>query len=108
MHDERFRRQMPSLFCMCILHKDINSLLQQGCFLVGLLNAQQGRSVTAKIGFSIDPDLHEKLLRRIGSILFQNHVESNLYVFVSVQFFFVFRSEFICCPFKKTVSDITW
>jgi hypothetical protein len=24
-------------------------------------------SVTARIGFSIDPDLHEKLLRRIGS-----------------------------------------
>ncbi len=45
------------------------------------------RSVTAKIGFSADPDLHEKLLCRIGSISFQNHVESNLYVFVSVHFF---------------------
>jgi hypothetical protein len=46
-----------------------------------------GRSVTAKIGFYVDPDLHEKSLRRIGSILFQNHVESNLHVFVSVHFF---------------------
>jgi hypothetical protein len=52
-----------------------------------------GESVTARIGFSVDLDLHEKLLRRIGSRWCKNHVESDLYVFVSIQFFFVFRSE---------------
>jgi hypothetical protein len=64
-------------------------------------------SVTARIGFSIDSDLHEKLLRRIGSRWCKNHVESDLYVFVSVHSF--------CCPFrmnllsfKNTESDITW
>ncbi len=63
-------------------------------------------SVTAKIGFSVDLDPHEKLLHRIGPISCQNHVESILYVFVSIHFFcFPFRMNF--CPFKKTVSDIT-
>ncbi len=66
------------------------------------------RSVTARIGFSVDSDLHEKLLRRIGSRWCKNHVELDLYVFVSVHFFFVFRSEWICCPFENTVFDITW
>jgi hypothetical protein len=65
-------------------------------------------SVAANIGFSVDSDLHEKLLHRIGSIWCQNRVESNLYVFVSVQLVFVFHSESIICPFKNTASDITW
>jgi hypothetical protein len=52
-------------------------------------NKQSG---TARIGFSVDLDLHEKSLRRIGSRWCKNHAESDLYVFVSVQFFFV-RSE---------------
>ncbi len=64
-------------------------------------------SVTARIGFSLDSDLHEKSLRRIGSRWCKNHVESDLYVFVSVHFF-VFHPEWICCPFKNTASDITW
>ncbi len=62
-------------------------------------------SVTAEIGFSIESDLHEKLLHRIGSISCQNHVESNLYVFVSVHFFlfsiqndFFVRSKRLLCP----------
>ncbi len=45
------------------------------------------RSVTARIGFSVDLDLHEESLRRIRSRWCKNHVESDLYVFVSVQFF---------------------
>jgi hypothetical protein len=45
------------------------------------------RSVTDRIGFSVDLDLHEKSLRRIRSRWFKNHVESDLYVFVSVHFF---------------------
>ena len=50
------------------------------------------RSVTARIGFSVDSDLHEKSLHRIGSRWCKNHVELDLYVFVSVQFFlFSFR-----------------
>jgi hypothetical protein len=54
---------------------------------------QSVQSVTARIGFSIDLDLHEKLLRRIRSRWCKNHIELDLYVFVSIQFFFVFRSE---------------
>ncbi len=60
-----------------------------------------GGSVTAKIGFSVDPDLHEKSLRRIRSISFQNHVESNLYVFVFVQFFFCFPFRIISLSVQK-------
>ena len=67
-----------------------------------------GSSVTANIGFSVDSDLQEKSLLRIGSIWCQNHVESNLYVFVPFNCFFVSRSESIFCPFKNTASDITW
>ncbi len=48
-------------------------------------------SVTARIGFSVDLDLHEKSLCRIGSRWCKNNVELDLYVFVSVHFFF--RSE---------------
>jgi hypothetical protein len=66
------------------------------------------RSVAANIGSAIDSDLHEKPLHRIGSIWCRNHVESNLYVFFSVQFFFGFHSESILCPFKITAADITW
>ncbi len=55
-------------------------------------NIKEG-SVTARIGFSLDSDLHEKSLHRIGSRWCKNHVKSDLYVFVSIQFFFVFRSE---------------
>jgi hypothetical protein len=51
------------------------------------------KSVTARIGFSVDLDLHEKSLIKIGSRWCKNHVESDLYVFASVNFFFVFRSE---------------
>jgi hypothetical protein len=72
------------------------------------MHKQHCRSVTARIGFSVDSDLHEKSLHRIGSRWSKNHVELDLYVFVSVQFFFVFRSAWICCPFKNTESDITW
>ncbi len=54
------------------------------------------RSVTARIGFSVDSDLHEKLLCRIGSRWCKNHVESDLNVFVSVQFFlFSVQNEFV-------------
>jgi hypothetical protein len=67
-----------------------------------------GGSVTANIGFSVDLDLHEKLLLRIGSIWRQNHVESNLYVLFFVQFFFVFRSESIRCPLKITAANNSW
>ncbi len=42
-HDWRFCRQIPSLFCMCILRLDVKTLLQQGYFFVGLLDAQWGR-----------------------------------------------------------------
>ncbi len=52
------------------------------------------RSVTARIGFFIDSDLHEKSLRRIGSRWCKNHVESDLYVFVSIRFFSV-QNEFV-------------
>ncbi len=63
------------------------------------------RSVTARIGFSIDSDLHEKLLRRIGSRWCKNHVESDLYVFVSVNFFlFSIQNEFVVR--SKTLSPI--
>ncbi len=61
--------------------------------ILSALPAESRGSVTAKIGFSVDSDLHEKPLHRIGSRWCQNHIELNLYVFVSVQFFFVFRSE---------------
>ena len=61
------------------------------------------RSVTARIGFSVDSDLHEKSLRRIGSRWSKNHVGFDLYVFVSVHFFlfsiqneFVVRSRTLC------------
>ncbi len=57
--------------------------------------------VTAKIGFSIDSDLHEKLLHRIGSIQCQNHVESNSYVFVSVKLFFCFPFRMIFLSVQK-------
>ncbi len=53
-------------------------------------------SVTARIGFSVDLDLHEKLLRRIGPRWCKNHVELDLYVFVSVLFFPV-QNEFVVC-----------
>jgi hypothetical protein len=46
-----------------------------------------GGYITARIGFSVDSDLHEKLIRRIGCRWCKNHVESDLYVFVSVHFF---------------------
>jgi hypothetical protein len=52
-------------------------------------------SVTARIGFSVDLDLHEKSLRRIGSRWSKNHVELDLYVFVFVQFFFSVQNEFV-------------
>ncbi len=65
------------------------------------------RSVTARIGFSVDSDLHEKSLHRIGSRWSKNHVESDI-CFCFHSFFFVFHSEWICCPFKNTESDITW
>jgi hypothetical protein len=80
------------LYFVCASCIDENTLLQQGYFMVGLLDAHWGRSVTARIGFSVDLDLHEKSLRRIGSRWCKNHVESDLYVFVSVQFFFVLCS----------------
>ncbi len=58
-------------------------------------------SVTARIGFSVDLDLHEKSLRRIGSRWCKNHVELDLYGFVSVHFFpiqneFVVRLRTLC------------
>jgi hypothetical protein len=64
------------------------------------------RSVTARIGFSVDLDLHEKSLRRIGSRWCKNHVELDLNVFVSVHFLFLFsvQNEFVVC--SKTVSPI--
>ncbi len=36
----RLCRQIPSLFCMCILRIDVNTLLQRRYFTVGLLDAQ--------------------------------------------------------------------
>ncbi len=66
------------------------------------------RSVAANISFSVDLDLHEKSLHRIGSIWCQNYVESNLYGFFLFNFVFVFRSESILCPFKITAANITW
>ncbi len=68
-------------------------------------NCASARSVTARIGFSIDSDLHEKLLRRIRSRWCKNHVESDLYVFVSVQFFSV-QNEFVVR--SKTLSPILY
>ncbi len=67
-------------------------------------------SVTAKIGFSVDPDLHEKLLRYVESDLDgAKTMKNRIYMFVfPFIFFFVFRSELICCPFQNTVSYITW
>ncbi len=62
-------------------------------------------SVTDRIGFSVDLDLHKKLLHRIGSIWCKNHVELDLYVFVSVQFFlFSVQNEFVVR--SKTLSPI--
>ncbi len=69
-----------------------NSSVGFGMVLLILLCACD-RSVTARIGFSVDSDLHGKSLRRIGSRWYKNHVESDLYGFFSAQFFFVFRSE---------------
>jgi hypothetical protein len=46
----------------------------------------------SRIGFSVDLDLHEKMVRRIGSRRCKNHVESDLY-FCFRSFFFFFRSE---------------
>jgi hypothetical protein len=65
-------------------------------------------SVTAKIGFSVDPDLHEKSLRRIGSRWCKNHEESDLYVCVSVHFLFCFPFRIKLLSVPKAVSDITW
>ncbi len=59
------------------------------------------RSVAANICFSIDSDLHEKSLHRIESIWCQNHVESNLYVFVSFQLFFSFPFRIIFLSVQK-------
>ncbi len=61
-------------------------------------------SVTARIGFSVDSDLHEKSLRRIGSRWCKNHVESDLDVFVSVHFFVSVQNEFVVR--SKTLSPI--
>ncbi len=58
-----------------------------------------GRSVTARIGFVVDSDLHEKLLHRIGSRWSKNHVELDLYVFC-------FRSIFCCFPFRMNLLSI--
>jgi hypothetical protein len=69
--------------------------------------AKNQQSVAANIGFTVDLDLHEKLLHRIGSIWCQNHIELNLYVCFFFNFF-VFHSESILCPFKITAADITW
>ena len=56
-------------------------------------------SVTARVGFSVDSDLHEKSLRRIGSRWCKNHVELDLYVFVSVHFC-------CCCPFRMNLLSV--
>jgi hypothetical protein len=62
--------------------------------------------VTYSLPLFVDLDQHEKLLHRIRSILCQNHVELNLYVFVSVHLFFrfPFRINFLsvqkyCCRY---------
>ncbi len=53
-------------------------------------------SVTARIGFSVDPDLHVKLLHRIGSRWCKNHEELDLCVCASVHFFlFSTQNEFV-------------
>ncbi len=54
-------------------------------------------------------DLHEKPLHRIRSIWCRNHLESNLYVFFSVHFFFLFRINSLsvknyCCQYYMTLS----
>ncbi len=54
------------------------------------------RSVTARIGFSVDSDLHEKLLRRIESRWCKNHVESDLCFCFRLNFFlFSVQNEFV-------------
>jgi hypothetical protein len=62
------------------------------------------RSVTARIGFSVDSDLHEKSFRRIGSRWWKHHVNFDLcFCFRS----FFSHSEWFFCLCKKTASDIT-
>ncbi len=53
-------------------------------------------SVTARIGFSVDSDLLEKSLRRIGSRWCKIHVESDLYILFPFIFFSV-QNEFVVC-----------
>jgi hypothetical protein len=65
-----------------------------------------GGSVTAKIGFSVDLDLHKKYVA--SDLDGAKTMKNRIYVCVSIHFLFVFHSELICCPFQNTVSDITW
>jgi hypothetical protein len=73
-------------------------------FETGGAPAGQG-FVTARIGFSVDSDLHEKLLRRIGSRWSKNHVESDLcFCLRSIFFLFSVQNEFVV--HSKTLSPI--
>ncbi len=62
------------------------------CILVQIL------AIRARISFSVDSDLHEKLLRRIGSRWCKNHVELDLC--------FCFRSIFFCFPFRMNLLSV--
>jgi hypothetical protein len=64
----------------------------------------RGGSVTAKIGFTVDLDLHEKLLRRIGSRWCKNHEDLDLYVCVSIHFLFSVQNQFVV--HSKTLCPI--
>ncbi len=107
-HEASVCRSVPSLECSIMSNTLLQCLEGWGDLPLPSHWFATSGSVTARIGFSVDLDLHEKLLRRFGSRWCKNHVESDLYVFVSIHFFFVFRSEWICCPFKNTESYITW
>ncbi len=71
------------------------------CFLRQVLI----RSVTARIGFSVDSDLHEKSLCRIRSRWCKNHVELDIcFCFRSFFFWFSIQNEFVVR--SKTLSPI--
>ncbi len=85
-------RGSAATWCPGIFKKTKNSWPAAGDCALWLVR----RFVTARIGFSIDSDLHEKSLRRIRSRWFKNHAESDLYVFVSIHSFF-------CFPFRMNL-----
>jgi hypothetical protein len=82
-----------------------NGLWVESVLIVSRMVSHCTGSVTARIGFSVDLDLHEKTLRRIESRWCKNHVELDLHVFVSIHIlFFSVQNEFVVC--SKTLSPI--